>query len=196
MKSRKLLLILLVLGLLAAYYILGTGYRNKRLENAVLSSQIAVANQQLALIPLPPADLDLRLATANSSLEKEKNSFPTRMNTTRLINDILRLAEAAGVKAVPVITQPWVTVTINQVDYSSFRLNVTASGRYAQVADFLGRLENGEPATLIITNLKVEHVTGAAGGENTDVASARVEANLDIAIYARPPTADTADKVE
>jgi hypothetical protein len=196
MKLRKLLVVLLVLGLLAVYYILGTGYRDKRLENAALASQIAAATQQLALIPPPPADLDQRLATANSSLEKEKNSFPARMSTTRVVNDILRLAEAAGVKAVPLITQPWVTENINQANYSVFRLNLTAGGTYAQLGDFLDRLENGEPGTLVITNLKVERVNGASGDENPGGATAGVEASLDIAVYAQPPAGVPVDKVE
>jgi hypothetical protein len=196
MKFRKLLVIILVVGLLVVYYVLGTDYREQRHKHAALASQIAGAAQQLALIPPSPTDLEPRQAAASAGLDKEKNTFPAQMNSTRLVNAILKLAEAAGVKAIPMITQPWATASVNQTDYPVFRLNIAAKGTFTQLADFLSRLENGEPGTLVISNLKVDRVTGPPANEGETGDTIEVDASLDIAVYARPSVTAPIDKVE
>ena len=196
MKLRKILIILLVVGLLVVYYVLGTDYREQRGKNAALASQIAGAAQQLALIPPSPTDLAQRQAAASAGLDKEKNTFPDQMNSTRIVNAVLKLAEAAGVKAVPMSTQPWTTQTINRTDYPVFRLSIAAKGTFPQLADFLNRLENGEPGTLVIANLKVDRVTGPPANDGGDGDTLEVDASLNIAVYARPPVTAPIDKVE
>jgi hypothetical protein len=196
MKYRKLLIIILVVGLLVVYYVLGTDYREQRQQKAALAAQIAGAAQQLALIPPPPTDLEPRQAAASAGLDMEIKSFPTRMNSTWIVNAILKLAEATGVKAVPMITQPWATERVNQTDYPVFRLNIAAKGTFTQLADFLNRLENGEPGTLVISNLRVERVTGPPGDEGETGDTVRVDTSLDIAVYARPSLTARIDKVE
>ncbi len=196
MKFRRLPVIVLVAGILVAYYALGTNYLQERREKAGLSSQIAGAAAQRELIPPPPADIEPRLAAASAELAREKNSIPARMNSTRLVNGILRTAEAAGVKAVPVFTQPWVIETADRMEYAVFRLNLAACGTFTQLADFLNRLENGETATLVVTDMKVERVTGAPASENATGDAAEVEARLDIAVYARPPVTAPLAKVK
>ena len=109
---------------------------------------------------------------------------------------VLKLAEATGVKAIPMITQPWATERVNETDYPVFRLNIAAKGTFTQLADFLSRLENGEPGTLVIVNLKVDHVTGLPGDEEKTGDIIEVDASLDIAVYARPSVTAPMDKVE
>ncbi|MGD0795351.1 MAG: GspMb/PilO family protein [Dehalococcoidales bacterium] len=186
MKLRKPLTVVLMLVLLAVYYILGTDYRKQRHENAALAAQVSGATEQLAQIPAPPADLEQRQAAADAGLEAEINVFPANLNSTRIVNDILKLAEATGVKAIPVITQPWTVVSVNETDYPVFRLNIDVKGTYAQVAGFISLLENGEPATLVIEDLTMERVDGPSlnGSETGDTVP--VDTILNIAIYARP----------
>jgi hypothetical protein len=186
MKFRKLLVIILVAALLAVYYLYGTDYRERRHNNAALTSQIAGASLQLAQIPPSPADIKQRQAAASANLDKEKSAFPAQLNSTQLVNVILKLAETTGVKAIPLITQPWTTVTVNETDYPVFRLNIAANGTYAQLIDFINRLETGEPETLVIGGLTVVRVTGLSANE-TETGDARpLDANLSMAIYGRP----------
>lgn len=180
MKTGKLPVAIMIAALLVAYYFMGTGYRAQHAKNTALSAQIGEVARQLAEIPPPPTDLATRRAAASANVDKEMDSFPPGLNSTRIVNDILKLAEICGVRALPVVTQPWAVESISHVDYPVFRLNIAIKGTFEQVSDFLSRLENGEPTTLVMTNLSVEGFIGP-GEDNGEV-----EASMDIAVYARP----------
>jgi hypothetical protein len=186
MKSPKLLTIVLVLALLGVYYVFGTAYLKQKANNVALASQIAAADQQLAQIPPASADQPQRLAAANAGLQAELILFPAQLNSTRLVNDILKLAETTGVKAVPLVTQPWTLVSENQTDYPVFRLNIDVKGTYGQVADFINRLENGEPPTLVIETLTMDIAVETRPDETGETDTIMVDAILNVAVYIRP----------
>jgi hypothetical protein len=173
---RKLLIASLAVALLAAYYVLGTGYLKQRQEQGLLASEIGAARQAQALVPLPPADLDQRLKESVAGEEAARKAFPERLNTTRLLDAILLQAETDGVKAIPLVTQPWTTETLNGRDYSVFRLDLTVAGDFARVESFLAGLETGDPGTLVVEYLRV---VGPAGEP--------VQAGVRVVVYARPP---------
>lgn len=194
MKTRKLLIIILAIVLLAVYYVLGTDYLKQRREHAALASQIAETTQALAQVPTPPADLESRLADAQAGLDTVNNSMPAQLNTTQIINTILRLAEEIGVKAIPLGTQPWAMENINGENYTVFRLNVVVRGTFAELSSFLDRLENGELETLVMEYVSVDITTGPSRGEDSRGSSLPVDARLEIAVYSRPPATDTEEK--
>jgi hypothetical protein len=187
-----LLIAVLVLVLLAVYYIMVTDYLKQRQENQALASRTEEAAQLLAQIPPPPADLEHRLSAAQSSYAETQDSFPDLLNTTQIINGVLRLADDEGVKAIPLVTQPWTVETISDHDYSVFRLSVTVTGDFTKLAGFIERLETGEPPTLIIESLLVDRVTEIQGEEN----ALPVAAQLEIVVYARPPAPHENGKAE
>lgn len=195
MKLRKILIVVMVVVLLAVYYILGTDYLRQHHKNAALASQISAAAQQLAQIPPTPADPEQRQKAASAGLEAVINAFPALPNSTRIVNDILQLAEATGVKAIPMITQPWTVASVNQTEYPVFRLNIAVKGTYAQVAEFIDRLENGEPTTLVIADLTMENATEPSLNESDTGDNLSVDAVLNVAIYARPLVVKPAAKV-
>ena len=181
MKTSKLLIIILVAALLAVYYLIGTDYLKQRRQNQSLASQISEATQALALVALPPSDLEQRLAAAQDGLDAAENDFAVDTNDTRIVNAILRLAEDTGVNAIPLTTQPWTTEKVADRNYSVFRLNLAVTGTFARVSSFLDRLESGEPGTLVIEYLSVEKVPGSSGsGSDTG----EVSADITIAVYA------------
>ncbi len=190
MKTRKPLIIILVLVLLVVYYLMGTDYQKQRRQHQSLASQITETTQTLAQVPPPPADLEQRLAAAQEDLEAIKNSFPSYTNSTRIINTILRLAEEIGVKAIPLVTQPWTTESVKGQDYSVFRLNLAVTGTFAQLTDFLSRLEKGKPETLVIEYLSVDRASEPSGGDSDGGDRIQVNASLKIAIYSLPPATD------
>lgn len=183
---------MLALALLAAYYIMVTDYFKQRQEYRAMASRTEEVAQMLAQIPTFPADLEERLSEAQSSYAETQNSFPQPLNTTQIIDVIIRLADDAGVKAIPLITQPWTVESISGQDYSVFRLSVTASGDFTKLVSFIDQLENGEPPTLVIESLIVDRATDISGEQ----AALPCEARLEIAVYARPPTPDEMDKAE
>ena len=181
-----------MLVLLVVYYLMATDYLKQRREHKTLSSQMAETTQLLAQIPPSPTDLEQRLSEAQSGLEATQNSLPDRLNTTHIIDSILKLADNVGVKAIPLVTQPWTVESISDHNYSVFRLSVTANGTFTKLVSFIHQLETGEPQTLVIESLLADRVSDTIGEED----EISVEAKLEIAIYARPPAAEEKEKVE
>lgn len=180
MKTKKLLIIILVLALLAVYYIMGTGYLKQHRDNQALVARIEEVRQLLAQIPPAPADLEQRLSAAQGDYTQTQNAFPTPLNTTQIINSLLLLAEETGVKAVPLITQAWTVESVNGYDYAVFRLDLTVSGNFTRVIDFIEGLETNATPTLAIDSLVIEQAVDAEGGE-----SMLFNARLEIIVYAR-----------
>ena len=187
MKTRKLLILLLIIVLLVVYTTLGMDYVKQWRKHEALASEIAEATRALAQIPAPPADLEPRLAAARVSLDTVRNSFPGKLNSTRIINAILNLADDAGVKAVPLVTQPWTTEDIGDHGYAVFRLNVAVTGTFTQLVSFLSKLESGELPTLIIEHTSVTRLTETSEGK-TISEGIPVNARLDLVIYTQPAT--------
>ena len=190
MKTKKLLLILLIIVLLAVYYTLGMDYMKQRQEGKVLSSQIIETTRALAQIPEPPDDLEARLAAAQASLNTARNLLPDRMNSNEIVNNILKLADDIGIKAIPLVTQPWTTEASGEHSYSVFRLNVAITGNFTQLVSFLSKLENGEMETLVVEDLRVTRVDEPSETESIPEETTIINASLDLAIYTQSPTAD------
>jgi len=193
-KTRKLLIIILVVALLAVYYIIGSDYLKQGREHEALASQVNEATRTLAQIPSPPADLEQRLAAARSALESVNSTLPDRLNSTRIINTILRLADEVGVRAIPLTTQPWTTESINGEDYSVFRLHIAVTGPFTRLSSFFSQLENGEIKTLVMEYITVDKVTGSFRAEGVYGSMLQVDANLEIAVYSRPPATEIEEK--
>jgi hypothetical protein len=187
-KTRKLLITLLIIVLVVVYCRLGIDYLKQDSEREALASQITDATQTLAQMPEPPDYLDQQFLTAQASLAAEQSTFPGEMNSTNIVNTILKLAEECEVKAIPMITQPWTTEEINEYDYSVFRLNVAVAGTFTKMASFLSKLEKGGIPTLIVEDLSVTRVIEPSGEESNAEGTVPINATLDLAIYTQPPT--------
>lgn len=196
MKTRKLLVAVLIIVLLAVYYVVGTDYLKQRQDSESLESQITESTQALALIPPPPADLETRLDEARNGLEVAKNAFPEQLNSTLIIDYILKLAVDAGVKAIPLLTQPWAAQSVGEKDYSILRLQVSVTGTYNRMAAFLVSLENGKYGTLVMEYVIVDSTTTPFKGGGIYGDSAQIDANLEIAVYAQPPVVETEPEEE
>ncbi|OGO32503.1 MAG: hypothetical protein A2Z29_06795 [Chloroflexi bacterium RBG_16_56_11] len=190
MKAKSLLIIVLVVALLAGYYWLGTDYLRQRRDNRGLTAQIADNSVILSQLPKYPADLKEQQAAAQAGLDTARKSFPQNLNSTRIINTILEIAGEMEVKAVPLVTQPWTSMSTGEFSYSVFRLNVMASGTYTRVSGFLERLETGELETLVVENISVDRPGSLPGINEVSEADPIISADLDLAIYSRPPTTD------
>lgn len=180
MKSKSIIafLIIALVVLLGVDGFLGMDYLKKRQENGVLTSQIAEVNQKISQTPLPPQGQEQKLAEAEASLADAQRALPKDINSTRVINAILKLADACQVKAIPLSTTPWSAENIGK-GYYVFRLNMVVSGSFPQVTSFIGKLKSGEFESLAVESLKVSRVPASSG----DTVS--VTANLGLAVYTR-----------
>jgi Type II secretion system (T2SS), protein M subtype b len=189
MKIRNLFILILIVVLVVVYYLVASDYMRQNDQKANLETQVAEATAALALVPQPPADLAERLAAAQDNLDAESASFNIDTNSTRILNMILKVAADNKVKAIPLVTQPWVLENTSNQSYSVFHLDIAATGTYPQLVKFLTQLENGQPQTLIIESLMVEANTGSFLLSSADRDILTVNADIKIAIYASPMTA-------
>ncbi len=194
MKS-KLPITILIIILAVVYYLFGIDYTNQRQEQAVLTSQITEVTQALSEIPEPTQNLEQRLEAAQANLAVEQSVFPSQVNTTRVIDTILRLADECEVKAIPLVTDPWSVENIGEHSYYVFRLNVAVEGSFSQFIIFVSKLENGEFDTLIVENISVTRLSQQSEEESVEDESVAEEiipvmASLDIAIYTQSLTSD------
>lgn len=183
MKS-KLIIILPVVALIAllvVYYFLGTDYRKQHQAYDVLAARVNEATLTLAQTPEPPQDLERRLAAAEANLATVHSTFPSDLNSTRVINDILILADKYQVKAIPLVTKPWSMENIGR-GYHVFRIDMAVSGSFPQVTDFVSQLESARFAAIAVENLGVTRLP--VGG------NIPVVCNLDLAIYTQFTTSE------
>jgi hypothetical protein len=188
--KKKLLIALVIVILLVVYYLLSMDYLKQRQQQAALASQISDVTLLLAQMPEPPWDLEQRLASAQDNLTAEQKAFPGEVNSTRVINAILELADECQVKAMPLITEPRSAAKIGEHDYYIFRLNVAVEGSYSNLASFTGRLESEEFETLIVAHLSVTRMAGTSGEGLVPEGNIPVSASLDLSVYTSPPAAD------
>jgi len=174
----KLLVTTLIITLLVAYYLLGTGYLKQRQERTALASRVADAYQILARIPIPSQDIEPRLAEAKVRLAEVAHSFPTTINSTEVINHILELAKRYSITAIPLATEEWSTESVGEHQYNVFRLSVEARGSYPDLVTFISQLEKGLYRTLVIENAAI-----AWADEQPEDEAISVTASLDLAIY-------------
>jgi Tfp pilus assembly protein PilO len=184
MKTRTLFIIILVASLLAVYGFIGSDYLNQRNQRDDYNSQIDDASATLMLIPQPPADLEVRLAAAQDSLEEAKNTFVLDFTITEIINKILESANQTNVLAIPLQTEPWMQESISGQTYSVLRVYFQITGEYTQLVMFLHELQNGELKTLVIESLMVEAIPGISLLESSERYTLPLTANIKIAIYA------------
>jgi hypothetical protein len=155
MKTRRWLITILILAILAAYVFLGMSYVGQHRQNTDLTTGLSGLKVLLAAMPNVTTDLDQRLAAVQGKLAAAEGAFIGETNDILIVNAILRLAEEVGVKALPLSTQPWTAEQISSRNFSVFHLSIQITGDFPHLQDFLSRLETGDLNTLAFTYLQV-----------------------------------------
>ncbi len=182
----RIIVIAAVVVLVIAAVVFSLDYKNQREEQALLTGQTADANRLLSLLPRPPQDLEQRLAEAEKSLATEMEAFPSGIDSTKLINYILELADGLGIKAIPLLTQPLAVEKVGKREYYVFRLNIAVEGSFARLTDFVTELESGVYKTLILEELTVSIDSAQAiQGQIVATESFPVTADINLAFYAQ-----------
>lgn len=178
MKSKLVItfLIIAIVALLVVHYWLGMDYLRQRQGHEELTAQINEATRTLAQTPKPAQDLEQRFAEAEASLAAAQSAFPQDLNSTRVINDILKLADECQVRAIPLATQPWSMESIGE-GYHVFRLNMAIRGSFSQLVSFVSQLESGKFGPFVVESLSV------TGGTESTEGIIPVTASLNLAIY-------------
>ena len=187
--KKRLIVTLLISALLVTYCLLGIGYMKQSKEYDVLYSTVTDVARELEQVPEPPQNLEQRLATAQANLAYAQGAFPSRPNSTQVINKILKLADECHVRAIPLATQQWSQVKTGE-GYLVFRLHITVHGGFSQFVNFVSKLENGLFDTITIENLNVTRPVIKAEAKILPDMTSPITASLDVAIYARSGDSD------
>jgi len=166
------------------------GYVKERREREALTSQITEVTRVLAQTPEPPQYLEQRLEAAKARLSAAERSFPIGVNSTQVIDTILKLAENSKVSAIPLVTRPWTMENVGGHDCYVFRLNIVVKGDFSQLLTYLNKLEKGDYKTLIVEDLSLVSTTGQSDEGAVAWEAIPVTASLNLAIYSRFPTSD------
>ncbi len=175
----KLLITILIVVLLAVYFIFGVDYIRQREGHQALTAQIIDVTETLEQLPKPPNDLERRLAVAQASLVAEQSAFPGKPNSTQVINNVLELAVDYQLKT-SLETHPWTTENVGEYSYHVFRINLSVQGSFSQLVSFVRKLENDEFKSLMVENLSVTMLSKQPEGGTIPVT-----ASLDLAVYAQ-----------
>ena len=190
MKTGKWLIVVLVIALVAVYYILGTGYLKLRRGDTDLNTQIEAARATLIIMPPAQSGLEQRLADAEARLTVAESSFSGETDDTLIINNILKLAEKTGLTAIPLSTQPWVVENLFNRNYDVFSMTLSLKGDFSNLQDFIQQLENSGMETLVVKDLKIERDPVITSDNVTSVSSDNVTAYIEIAVYNLTPSAE------
>lgn len=178
----KLAITLILVILVIVYGLLAMDYMKQGPEQERLLSEIEEADQSREAIPEPSTAFSELLAVVQANLAAEYETIPGEISSSDVIDTVLGLAQEIGVKAIPLITQPWTEQYVGESTYRIFRINVEIEGLFSQVREYVSRLESGEFNTLIVERLIIDiEDEEVYAGEFTPV-----EASLDLAIFTQP----------
>jgi len=179
----KLAVVVVVVILLAVYGVLALDYMKQGPEQDRLSSEIAEIDQSLQYISEPPPSNLEELALIEAILAAEQETVPSYVDSTNVIETILNVGQMTGVKAIPLITEPWKKENIGDGTYRVFRISVGVEGTFTQISAFINYLESGEFNTLSMERLSI--VVDDEEGEVYSGGETPVVAEMDIVVLAQ-----------
>jgi len=162
----KIAVAIIVVILLVVYGVLALDYMKQGPEQDRLLSDIEEIDQSLQELSQPPLSDFEGLASVQADLVAEQGVIPREINSSDVVEEIFILAQAAGVKAIPLVTEPWTEERVGGGTYRIFRISIGVEGTFTQVSNFISRLENGVTCTL-----SVEELSMAVDGEEGDISS-------------------------
>jgi hypothetical protein len=176
MKAWKWLTVIIIITLLAGYYIFATGLLKENRRHSDLLAQMDSQTGVLAAMPDTTTDTEARLSAARAELAAAVNAFSGEADDTQIVNSVLRLAEASGVKAIPLSTLPRALEQIEGNSYNVFYITFSVTGDFPHLQSFIRGLETSEINTMAMKNLLLSVRDSAEPG-------AIITSEIDVAVY-------------
>jgi hypothetical protein len=183
MLAKRIALAMVIIILLAVFIIWGIDFiqavykDSSNPERDSLVKEINKVNRLIDETPEPEVGLDLRLAQLEKELREEEQIIPDAMDSTTIVDAILKLAEPCDVTVTPMRTRDW---SPESTHYMVYTVNIVVEGSYQEVENFVERLENELYNNLTIVSMEI------LGGVQTDSEDAEPDtANLQVEIYTR-----------
>jgi hypothetical protein len=162
-------------------------YLKEQRAQGTLVSQIDTGNQTLALLPTPPTGLKVQLEEVKLANQVAVQSVSEGdIDSTKVINDILKSADQYNLTANPVTTDQWAKKSIGDSTYQILPIVLTITGKLSDLILFIGYLENRELFPyLAIEDLTVTNESSTAPAEAAPGTASNISVKLTISIITR-----------
>lgn len=174
MNRMKLLVLIPIVIVLAAYAYLGIEYAGNKRARDRLVGEIGQAQEAMTEAGQVPKSLDELLSEARATLAAVQDELPDEVDTTGVIGSILEIASRAGLGVFPLTTSPMAAEVAGENEYQVFNLGLEVAGSYDQIVSFVADLEDGGIKGLAVQGLTLSEAPD--GGIMT--------ARLSLAVYA------------
>jgi Tfp pilus assembly protein PilO len=191
LSGSKLLITILVVCLIVVFGYQMIDYFKQQREQVAIFNQTRISNQTLALLTKPPQDLNQRLVESKLANQiAEKSVTIDKINSTDVIDSILRTADICGLKVTPLTTNQWLKKSLAGSTYRMLPIEVNVEGKLSDLTTFIARLEdrNSFPS-LVIQDLSISGNEQVDGIETVIGNTSIVSAKLTLSIITRLETA-------
>ncbi len=171
--------------IVAANIIVWKNRFDKNAEISSLTTEMSSVTRETRTITGTTSDLESRLAAEKAALASVQGNFPAQFNRNDIIDYIINLSRECEVEVLPITSQGWLAENTGQ-SYNVLKLNATIAGTYAQVNDFIYKLQHGSYETLVTPEISISRESPPVSADSFSGVSTLVTAKLNITIYARP----------
>jgi hypothetical protein len=125
-----------------ANLVLAGSYGIEVLEQRRLASEIEATRDSILSLPAP-SEVQVRLTAAELALDAEHKAFSTLTSSPEVTQQLLGLAESAGILIIEVVTEPGEPQKVGQNTYDALLVTLQVAGAAGSIATFLYQLEDG-----------------------------------------------------
>lgn len=117
------------------------------------SSQITQMSDQNQVLQSQIRDNTAKQAGLEKAVSAASDSFPAKMNSSKILRDILMLCESKSVTALTLNTSDWASIQIEKRTYSVCKIKLQLSGNQANLNNCIQELQSQVYPALVIENL-------------------------------------------
>jgi hypothetical protein len=178
LKQTRILIMGLSLVMVIAFVYLMTDYARQHQRQAALMEQIGITAQALSVLPTPAANLEQQLADITASNAKASAAIgDVSLNTTKIIDSLLSLAESCQLQVTPLSSSAWGKHTLENTVYKTLPIELQIQGSISGLIDYIDALDNTQKyPNLIITEMNVNDVAEQRlpGDDNDKLVTAKI----------------------
>lgn len=170
-----------------ANLVLAGSYGIEVLEQRRLASEIEAARDSISGLPAP-SEVQVRLTAAELALDAEHKAFSTLTSSPEVTQQLVGLADAAGILILEVVTGPGEPEKIGQNTYGALLMTLQVAGSAGAVATFLYQLEEGFLPGGKVDMVRIERIPPPVDqGEfsSANWSSRQLEASVGLTVYER-----------
>ena len=177
---------------LLANALLFGGHLKFQRDQVILASEMVMTRQAMLEYD-GPQTVERLVSQAHLELTAEQSTFPSVLSGSGVVGDLLKIAEANGLKVTEANSKPGEERILGEHIYGSLAVDVQVSGTFAALKSFVSALEGGALPGASLEEVHIEEIgtspsiTPPLDGEDFDLAHSgqSLTASLVLTVYAR-----------